>query len=124
MSIFDGIWARAARVLDTAVDSVVGDRLRYRHRGVWLGPLDVAEPERVVEGFVLINAGSLNTDEIDETLGHRRRVKISIALVDDPIQSDRIQHPMLGPGWFCPAGATPENDGRYWIFDVQGCRAP
>lgn len=120
MSAFDSLWDRASKLLDSTVDNVLGDRLRYRHNGVWLGTGDPA----VVEGFVRFFNPLLNTEELDETLGSRKRVKISMDLVDEPIQSDRIQHPKLGPGWFRPAGDAPDNEGRYWLFDVQRASAP
>lgn len=119
MGTFDSIWDKASKVLDRGVDGMVGDRLRYRHRGVWLGAVPAGGVDAVVAGFVINDAAALNINEVDETLGSRWRVKISSALVDQPIQSDRIQHPKMGSGWFCPAGSQIENDGRYWIFDVQ-----
>lgn len=124
MSVFDSLWERASALLDVGVDSVVGDRLRYRHNGVWLGAPAAAGEPAVVEAFVLNVSAPLNLEEIDETLGTRPRVKIAKALVDLPVRGDRIQHPRLGPGWFQPSGAAPDSDGRYWVFDVQECAAP
>lgn len=124
MSIFDSLWDRASKVLDTTVDSVLGDRVRYRHNGVWLGTAPAGYADPVVEAFIVYAVAPLNIDEIDETLGNRKRVKIAKDLVDEPIQSDRIQHPKLGEGWFRPAGNAPDTEGRYWVFDVQGASAP
>ncbi len=120
MGMFDSLWDRASAVLDTSVDAVVGDRLRYRHNGVWLGSGDPA----VVEGFVLFELAADGMDELDSRFSSRPRVKIAKALVDEPIRTDRIQHPKLGTGWFQPGGNAPATDGRYWLFDVQACPAP
>jgi hypothetical protein len=124
MSMFDSIWDTASRMLDKPVDNILGDRMRYWHDGVWLGDASVSPDRRVTPGFVVFAVGPQNIDEIDETLGNRKRVKIARDLVDMPNRNDRIQHPKLGPGWFCPSGAQPETEGRYWIFDVQGASKP
>lgn len=110
--------------MDAAVDSGVGDRVRYWHNGKWLGVAPVGYTDPVVEAFVIIAAAPVNLDGIDEILGNRKRIKISREYVDEPLRSDRIAHPLLGEGWFRPAGGQPETEGRYVIFDVQKASAP
>lgn len=124
MGVFDSLWDRASALLDTNVDAILSDRVRYRHRGQWLGAAPQGEVDAVCAAFIVYANAPLNIGELDETLGSRVRVKIAKALVDEPIQTDRIQHPKLGDGWFRPAGSTPETEGRYWIFDVQKASAP
>jgi hypothetical protein len=119
MSIFDSLWSKAAAIMDNAVDGVTGDRIRYRHGGVWLGPADMPEASRVIPAFVINVGAARSIDEFDETLGNRWRVKVAVTLLDHPHPTDRLEHPNLGPGLFMPGGSDPENDGRYWLFDVQ-----
>jgi len=121
MSPFDSLWDKYSKILDDNVDRGVGDRIRYQRAGVWLGDTDLPPAERSIPGFVLFFGAPRNIDEIDEGLGSRTRVKVSMDLIgtDEPLRSDRIQHPKLGPGSFQPSGSIPETEGRYWIFDVQ-----
>jgi len=114
------IWDRAAAIMDRVVDGVVGDRVQYKHRGVWLG----SGSPPVVEAFVLQFGSNPSIEDLDEPLGNRWRLKIARTLLDEPLQSDRFQHPKLGPGWFRPGDALPDNEGRYHIFDVQKASAP
>jgi hypothetical protein len=123
MGAFDSLWDAASARMDAVVDEKVGDRLRYRRGGVWLGDPQVAEGDRTIAGFVFDENTPTNVDEIDEVLGNRKRVKVAKALVALPDKTDRIQHPRLGPGLFRPAGTVPEAQGRYWLFDVQEASA-
>lgn len=125
MSVFDSLWDQYSGILDERVDAVVGDRIRYRRDGQWLGDAELPVEERVIPGFILFYGQPRGIDEVDETLGTRKRVKIAMALIGDeePDRSDRIQHPKLGPGFFQPSGSDPETEGRYWLFDVQKASA-
>jgi hypothetical protein len=117
---FDSLWDRASAILHQGVDGMVGDRIRYRHNGVWLGDVTVAEDDRVIPGFILFDVENPNwSTERDETLGHKKQVKVGVRYVDHPARGDRIEHPKLGAGLYQPAGADPQNDGDYWIFDIQ-----
>lgn len=114
MGDFDSFWDRAIGTLDVAVDDILGDRILYA--------IDGLNYEKMAAFIVFIDAGQTGMDELD-LLQARKRVKIAKHLVPDPGPRDRLQHPKLGGGIFQPGTDSPDEDGRYWIFDVQKASA-
>lgn len=115
---FNSIWDRYSGIMDRKVDAVLGDRLRYRHAGEWLGDGD--DPAaRTIEGFIVIGDREGPQTDYDEILDRQTRVKIAREIVGEVSRDDRIAHPKLGDGYWQPIGALRTTDGRYWIFDVQ-----
>lgn len=103
-------WDQAAALLDAKVDEYLGDDIDYAANGVTFAP---------IKGFVLLNMASLGLESIDEIVGSRNRVKIAKAVLPRPERTHRLRHPRLGSGTFRPAGTVPEEQGRYWLFDVE-----
>jgi len=98
--------------MDASVDARLADTISYSPNG---GATYVD-----MLGYVLPFSQGLGLDELDPTLGSRWRVKLAKALVPLPARTHRLQHPKLGVGTtWRPAGNDPEDQGRYWIFDIQ-----
>lgn len=104
------MWDAASAMMDDKVDEIVGDRILYAANGV-----SFVE----VPGFVLTATEGLSMNVIDEIMDVRRRIKIAKAQIPYPDPEHRLRHARLGAGTFRPAGALPEDDGRYWLFDVE-----
>jgi hypothetical protein len=115
MSDFDSIWEAAAARMDAAVDTYLGDTILVQMGG---GEFDPFVP---MKAFVIDVDASQPTDfdPIDEPLGNRKRIKIAKGTMPVVSVNHRIKHPRLGEGVYRPSGALPENQGRYWLFDVQ-----
>jgi hypothetical protein len=103
-------WDQFADILDATVDDKLGDRIEYAANGVNFVP---------IAGFVKTANANLDLSPIDEMTDSRPRVKIAKALVPYPDPAHRLRHPRLGQGTFRPASTLPDDEGRYWIFDVE-----
>ena len=103
-------WDTHSAVMDEVVDERLGDTISYSLDGVTFTDL---------KGFVLPFGESIGLDGIDPTLGTRWRGKIRKTLVAEPLGSHRLRHPKLGADTWRPAADDPENQGRYWLFDIQ-----
>jgi hypothetical protein len=103
-------WDDAAAAMDAEVDARLGDTISYALDGVNFVDMP---------GFVLPAVEGIGLNELDPALGHRWRVKISKALVAEPLRTHRLSHPKLGVDTYRPAGDDPDDQGRYWIFDIQ-----
>lgn len=104
------IWQGLSDEMDAVVDANLADQIRYSIRGA---------PFRTLAGYVEFDNPSLSIDEIDE-LATRPRLKIAKALIDKPVQMDRIQcTARLGSATYRPVGKAPREQGRYWIIDIQ-----
>lgn len=107
-------WEDLAARMDAAVDSAVGDSIRFS--------TDAGATWSTQNGFVLSAAMTGGIIGMDEPLGGRMRVKLPRSLFGDdgvPSRSVRLEHVRLGPGTYRPAGGEPEEQGRYILFDVQ-----
>lgn len=103
-------WDQASAAMDSAVDALLGDTIAYAANGVTF--VDI-------KGFVLFTDAPLGLDATDEIFDSRPRVKIDRTVVPYPDPQHRLRHAKLGPGTYRPAGSVPEQQGRYWLFDVE-----
>lgn len=111
MADLGSMWDRWSGTLDTAVDGILGDTIAFADDGMTF--VDV-------QGFVITVEGRPGgLDEYDSALGSRNRVKMSRAIIGEPHPRQRLMHAKLGEGRFQPGGDAPDEDGRYYIFDVQ-----
>lgn len=104
-------WDAASAMMDTDVDARLSDTIAYS--------IDEGASFDEVAGYILPFAEGLGLGPIDPILGSRYRAKIAKALIPEPDRTHRLRHPKLGDATFRPAGADPDDQGRYWIFDIQ-----
>ena len=105
-------WDVAAPAMDEAIDERLSDTIAYS--------TDEGATYDDIAGYVLPFAEGLGLNEIDSPLGARWRVKVRKTLVDEPSRTHRLKHPKLGVDTvWRPAGEDPDDQGRYWIFDIQ-----
>lgn len=102
-------WDQLSAQMDGIVDAGVGDDISY---DAGAGPV-------AIKGFVIPTVEPGGLDAFDDKLGSRPRVKVAKATVPVVSSSHRLTAPLLGSGSFRPANSDPEEQGRYWIFDVQ-----
>jgi len=102
-------WAENAATMDTVVDDELGDVVYYACDGSSFTRL---------KAFVIIETEDLRMDGIDGNLGSRPRLKIGKYLVSTIEASHRIKAARLGEGTFKPGPDQPDEDDRYWIFDL------
>lgn len=103
-------WDQASAAMDEQIDARLGDTISYAANGVTFVDL---------KGYVLFEEAPLGLEAIDEIMGSRPRIKISKAVVPCPEPVHRLRSAKLGAETYRPAGSAPENQGRYWIFDVE-----
>lgn len=103
-------WDALSAQLDTACDDGVGDTIAYAANGVSF--VDI-------KGYVLFTENPLGLDATDEIFDTRPRIKLAKAVVPYPEPQHRIRSAKLGPATYRPAGSIPEDQGRYWLFDVE-----
>ena len=103
-------WDAASAKMDSLVDDRLADTIRYATDGI---------PFEDVAGYVIPYTEGLALGEIDPSLGSRYRVKIAKAVMPEILQRHRLKHPKLGADTWRPAGEDPDEQGRYWIFDIQ-----
>ncbi len=104
-------WEQASQLMDDTVDDTLGDTISYAANGVSFSE---------IRGFVIFFGAPPVLDGIDEIIGSRPRAKIAKSKVPYPDPSHRLRCPKrLGPHTFKPAGALPEEQGRYYIFDLE-----
>jgi hypothetical protein len=106
----DSGWDALIGRVDAIIDDKVGDRISYSIGGA---------PASILPGFIITSTAPRNQSDFDENLGTVRRVKIAKRLVPKPNLTVRVSHPRLGEGQFRPIGDEPEEDDRYWLFDIQ-----
>lgn len=109
-------WDALAARMDGLVDQKLGDRISYSTDGGATFP--------VIAGFVIFNNEPLSFPlQTDELLGSILRLKVNKSLLAYPDPAHRIRHELLtdryGAATFQPAGTDPEEQGRYWLFDIQ-----
>lgn len=104
-------WETASAKMDQEVDARLADTISYSTDG---GATFVPTP-----GFILPFTESFGLGGIDAPLGSRMRVKIAKAILAAPLPTHRLTHPLLGADTWKPAGEDPDQQGRYWIFDIQ-----
>lgn len=107
-------WDSASARLDDAVDERLADTISYSVDGATFADLP---------GYVLPATVGIGFGELDPGLGTRWRIKIRQSLIPLPTRDHRLTHPMLGADVWRPAGEEPEEQGRYWIFDIQKAAA-
>lgn len=103
-------WDSAAAAMDAEVDARLGDTISYAANGVTF--VDVS-------GFVLFTDVPLGLDASDEIFDARPRVKLAKAVVPYPDPQHRLRSTKLGEATYRPAGSLPQEQGRYWLFDVE-----
>lgn len=103
-------WADHSALMDEVVDDEVGDDVLYQ-----IPPAAAVS----LKAFILFEEPILGHDAIDDILS-RKRLKIRRSLVGKPISSHRIQCvAKLGAGTFRPVGKGADEQGRYWICDLE-----
>lgn len=103
-------WDEFSLTMDQEVDDRLGDAIDYAANGVTF----VA-----IKGFVQFTPAPDGLDATDEIFDVRPRVKIAKAIVPYPDPQHRLRAARLGNATYRPAGSVPENQGRYWVFDVE-----
>jgi hypothetical protein len=104
-------WDASSAKMDEDVDAHLSDTISYS--------TDEGATFNDIAGFVLPFAEGLALGPIDPSLGSRYRVKVRKSLVAAPDRTHRLRQPKLGAGTFRPSGDDPDEQGRYWIFDIQ-----
>lgn len=104
-------WDAASTKMDEDVDAHLSDTILYStSAGVF----------EEIPGYILPFAEGLALGPVDGALGSRWRVKIAKAHIEEPSRNHRLRHPKLGDdAVWRPAGENPDDQGRYWIFDIQ-----
>ena len=102
-------WDNYSALMDEEVDARLADTIPYDSGA---GFVDIP-------GYVIPFGEGLGLDGLDPSLGTRWRVKVRKSLVPDPSRDHRLTHHKLGAGIWRPSGEDPEDQGRYWIFDIQ-----
>lgn len=104
--------------VNAGVDSRLGDSLVYETAiGVALAPLPAGLTS--VIGFVRNDADEGGYDGISP---HRQRWTLKIGKVylpDGPKPEHRLTCARLGGVWYHPGPKTPQQDGDYWLCDLQ-----
>ena len=103
-------WDDAAAAMDAEVDARLGDTIAYAANGVTFVN---------IKGFVLFTDTPSGLDATDEIFDARPRVKIAKSVVPYPDPQHRLRSAKLGAATYRPAGSVPEEQGRYWLFDVE-----
>lgn len=96
--------------VDALVDAHLGDPVWYRAEG--------SSRYVKVPGFFLNEAKGGYDPELDD-ITRREQLKISQQHVPEVRRGDRIKRSMESPVTYQPENANPEEDGRYWIFNIQ-----
>ena len=107
-------WEIHSQAMDAKVDELLGDTISLSTNG--------GASYTTVGGFILLVVGSSGIDGFDETLGYKPRAKLHKSLIgEEPPNRDtvRIRAGKLGGLTYQPAGGEPDDQGRYWLFDIQ-----
>lgn len=104
-------WDEASAQMDADVDARLSDTIAYSS--------DEGDSWENLPGYILPFAEGLGLGPIDPALGSRFRVKIAKSVVAEPDRTHRLRHAKLGASTWRPAGSDPDDQGRYWIFDIQ-----
>ena len=106
-------WDQVSGKMDSAVDARLSDTVSYSPNG------DGGDPFVDIPAFVLPFTEGLNLGELDPTLGTRWRIKVAKDVVPEVLRRQHYRHHKLGAATWRPSGENPEEQGRYWIFDIQ-----
>ena len=106
-------WDRVSGNMDAQIDARLADTVAFSPDG------DADEPFVDIAAFVLPYPEGLNLGELDPTLGARWRIKVAKANVPEILAQQHYRHHKLGDATWRPAGEDPDDQGRYWIFDIQ-----
>lgn len=99
--------------MNVTVDEWLGDDILMSvSGGAWV----------TIKAFVQFDHGGLGLDAIDE-LQQRQRIKVSKAIVAEPGDLHRFRASKLGADTWKPVAKDPDNDGSYWVFDIQKAAA-
>lgn len=105
--------------MDAQVDFHLGDSITYIVEGA---PLESAPGVPTIPGFInLVNADGSSAGTLQGFNPHEHRWTCKVHkqfLPDGPDIRHRIQHSKL-PGLQRPAADTIDDDGSYWLFDLQ-----
>lgn len=108
-------WDAASSLMDDKVDDLLGDTINMSTDG---GATFTAR-----KGFYLPFAASPGIEGIDEIMASKPMLKVRKSLFPGgrypSYDYDRFQTAKLGAAVFRPSGAEPQDQGRYYIFDVQ-----
>ncbi len=102
-------WDRNSALMDEAIDERLGDVISYSANGVVFDD---------IKGYVLFPEFASGAGPIDEAFDARPQIKIARSKLPYPDPSHRLRAEKLGPGLFRPTGSVPQNQGRYWLFDI------
>ncbi len=105
-------WDALSAQMDREVDAALGDTIQLALNGTSF----VDQP-----GFVLTVGSTDGLAGFDEILGSRIRVKMAKSIIgeDEPSRDIRLKAAKLGADTYRPAGSKPDDQGRYWLFDIQ-----
>jgi len=106
-------WAQNAAKMDAIVDEKLGDDVEWSSDGIQFTP---------AKAFVVPQVEVLGLEAIDSPLGSRYRLKIAKSIIPEILDNYRFRASKLGAGMFKNASDTPDEDDRYWIFDLQKAR--
>ena len=107
-------WESASPIMDGKVDQILGDTFSVS--------LDGGQTYEPRKGFYLPVSAGGGFSPYDENLGSKPRVKMSKDILGDTPPDRRyvrLRYAKLGDATYCPGGAEPDEQGRYWIFDIQ-----
>jgi len=111
-------WDDLAARMDEKVDEHLGDAIYIS--------FDQGATYDEVKGFYTPTVGGQGLEGFDEILGSRPRLKLRKTLFpgerEPSHEMDRFRSAKMGAFVYRPSGSNPDEQGRYFIFDVQ--RAP
>lgn len=103
-------WDDHAALMDATVDDRLGDTIEYAANGVNFVDM---------KGYVQFTDAVSGLDATDEIFDSRPRVKIAKAVLPYPDPAHRLKSTKLGAATYRPGGSVPQEQGRYWLFDVE-----
>ncbi len=108
-------WDQLAGRMDTEVDERLGEKIYVS--------FDRGASYDEVKGFYTPTVGSQGLVGFDEILGSRPRLKLRKTLFpgerEPNFETDRFRSVKMGAFVYRPSGSNPDEQGRYFIFDVQ-----
>ena len=108
-------WDSASAQMDDAVDARLGDTIQLS--------IDGGNTFLPVKGYYLPYAAGGGLEIYDEPLGQKPRFKLQVKHFPGGRQPsfdyDRMRCAKAGPFTFRPSGSAPDEQGRYFIFDIQ-----
>lgn len=108
-------WEAAEQLLDDKADAFVGDSIELS--------VDGGSTFVLRRGYYLPVAQNAGIEAFDEVLGNKHRFKMRKAYFPGgrfpSFANDRIRCSKTGSTIWRPSGSEPDEQGRYFVFDVQ-----